>query len=263
MPRNTTILLAILTAALSCLAEPIASSTNNLSDEYLRNLLQEQIWVPKERATNSCPKLTKEELRKHLEQVQLQAIREGKPPLPSPMAPLTPEQIQQLIERKQLPKAGEPLQPGMMPAAVLKDLISRGFLPAEYLKSLPDAQEPPENQTSSTNHVSYAARWKQITEQLIAKKKRDENSYPKLTGKDLSNHLAEVQIQAIRQGKPPLSMGPFTPEQIQHLIEKKLLPKPGEPLQPGMIPASMLKNLINSGLLPAEFLKSLPEPQEH
>lgn len=118
-----------------------------------------------------------------------------------------------------------------------------------------------EDQASSTTTPTLEDQRKQLRERVRAQKERT-NACPKLTGEDLSKHLAEVQIQAIREGKPPLSLGPFTPEQIQHLIEKKQLPKPGEPLQPGMIPATMLKNLISSGLLPEEYLKSLPETQE-
>lgn len=119
-----------------------------------------------------------------------------------------------------------------------------------------------EDQASSTTTPTLEDQRKQLRERVRAQKERTTNACPKLTGEDLSKHLAEVQIQAIREGKPPLSLGPFTPEQIQHLIEKKQLPKPGEPLQPGMIPATMLKNLISSGLLPEEYLKSLPETQE-
>lgn len=65
-----------------------------------RQALLKKVQEQKKRDEPQPPQLTGEELRKHLEEAQMDAIRTGKPPLP---LPLTPEMDAQLVEEGILP----------------------------------------------------------------------------------------------------------------------------------------------------------------
>jgi hypothetical protein len=84
--------------------EPISrseqSSRQSSYAERRRALLQKIEDRRKESAPPPVPELTGEALKKHLEQVQMDAIRQGLPPLP---LPLTPEMDAQLVSEGVLP----------------------------------------------------------------------------------------------------------------------------------------------------------------
>jgi len=76
------------------------SSRQSSYAERRRALLQKVEQQRKEAEPPPEPKLTGEALKKHLEQVQMDAIRNGLPPLP---LPLTPEMDAQLVKEGVLP----------------------------------------------------------------------------------------------------------------------------------------------------------------
>lgn len=76
------------------------SSRQSSYAERRRALLQKVEQQRKEAEPPLEPKLTGEALKKHLEQVQMDAIRNGLPPLP---LPLTPEMDAQLVKEGVLP----------------------------------------------------------------------------------------------------------------------------------------------------------------
>jgi hypothetical protein len=83
-------------------AAPAAPSPQTARSSYLdrRRARQEAIQRPEPPE----PRYTGEELRKRLQEVQMDAIRTGKPPLP---IPLTPEMDRQLVEEGVLPPMEE------------------------------------------------------------------------------------------------------------------------------------------------------------
>lgn len=70
---------------------------------------------------------------------------------------------------------------------------------------------------------NYAARRKAMLERVKEQKKKEQPAEPSLTGEELRKHLEEVQMDAIRTGKPPLPM-PLTPEMDAQLVEEGFLP---------------------------------------
>lgn len=81
---------------------PAHKVTNEAPKSYAdrRRELLKKLEVQRKKEEPSTPKLTGEALRKHLESVQMDAIRTGKPPLPMP---LTPEMDDQLVQEGFLP----------------------------------------------------------------------------------------------------------------------------------------------------------------
>ncbi len=72
---------------------------------------------------------------------------------------------------------------------------------------------------------SYAERRRTLLKKIKdrRKKKAKPPTKPKLSGKALKKHLEEVQMDAIRTGKPPLPL-PLTPEMDAQLVQEGILP---------------------------------------
>jgi hypothetical protein len=70
---------------------------------------------------------------------------------------------------------------------------------------------------------SYAERRKALLQKVEERKKAEEPKEPALTGEALQQHLQEVQMDAIRTGKPPLPMQ-LTPEMDAQLVSEGVLP---------------------------------------
>ncbi len=81
--------------------------------------------------------------------------------------------------------------------------------------------EPLSKRQQSERRSSYAERRRARMEAV--KKKVSEAEKPRLTGEALREHLKEVQMDAIRTGKPPLPM-PLTPEMDAQLVAEGVLP---------------------------------------
>jgi hypothetical protein len=78
--------------------------------------------------------------------------------------------------------------------------------------------EPQKKPTSD-----YAKRREEMLAKIKAQKEKEqEERQPRLTGEALKKHLEEVQMDAIRTGKPPLPM-PLTPEMDAQLVEEGIL----------------------------------------
>ena len=76
-------------------------------------------------------------------------------------------------------------------------------------------------QTSRSN--SYAERRKALLNRVNEQKQKEEPAAPALTGEALRKHLEEVQMNAIREGMPPLPI-PLTPEMDAQLVSEGILP---------------------------------------
>ena len=70
--------------------------------------------------------------------------------------------------------------------------------------------------------ISYADRLKRRREALAERRKRD-NEKPRLTGKELEEHLQDYQMQLIRDGLPPLPLQ-LTKEMDAALVAEGVLP---------------------------------------
>jgi len=69
---------------------------------------------------------------------------------------------------------------------------------------------------------SYADRRKALLQKVAQQKKAEEPKEPALTGEALRKHLEQVQMNAIREGLPPLPM-PLTPEMDAQLVSEGVL----------------------------------------
>ncbi len=69
---------------------------------------------------------------------------------------------------------------------------------------------------------TYAERRKALLQKVEERKKAEEPKPPALTGEALRQHLEEVQMDAIRTGKPPLPMA-LTPEMDAQLVSEGVL----------------------------------------
>lgn len=84
--------------------------------------------------------------------------------------------------------------------------------------------EPLSKKQQSERRSSYAERRRARLEAIQKKRNAsDEPKKPRLTGEALREHLKEVQMDAIRTGKPPLPM-PLTPEMDAQLVAEGVLP---------------------------------------
>lgn len=78
------------------------------------------------------------------------------------------------------------------------------------------------NQQNS-RQSSYAERRRALLKKIEARRKQNEEpKTPRLTGEALKKHLEEVQMDAIRTGKPPLPMA-LTPEMDAQLVSEGVL----------------------------------------
>jgi hypothetical protein len=75
----------------------------------------------------------------------------------------------------------------------------------------------------SSRQSSYAERRKALLQKIEDRRKTEEPKEPALTGEELRKHLEDVQMDAIRTGKPPLPMQ-LTPEMDAQLVQEGVLP---------------------------------------
>lgn len=69
---------------------------------------------------------------------------------------------------------------------------------------------------------SYADRRKALLKKVAQQKKAEQPKEPQLTGEALRKHLEQVQMNAIREGLPPLPMA-LTPEMDAQLVSEGVL----------------------------------------
>lgn len=88
------------------------------------------------------------------------------------------------------------------------------------------AKEPISRTEQASRQSSYAERRRALL-QRIEERRTEQQSQPPpepaLTGEALRKHLEQVQMDAIRQGLPPLPM-PLTPEMDAQLVAEGVLP---------------------------------------
>lgn len=94
-------------------------------------------------------------------------------------------------------------------------------LQTEGAKSVSASDAQKMDPAERLKHNSYLERRKARQERNT--KKRPEPKRPKYTGEELKKRLQEVQMDAIRTGKPPLPI-PLTPEMDKQLVEEGVLP---------------------------------------
>jgi hypothetical protein len=78
----------------------------------------------------------------------------------------------------------------------------------------------------SSQQNSYAERRRALLRKIEERRKQqaeEKPPEPKLTGDALKKHLEDVQMDAIRSGRPPLPM-PLTPEMDAQLVSEGVLP---------------------------------------
>ncbi|MFA5688860.1 MAG: hypothetical protein WC959_06915 [Kiritimatiellales bacterium] len=75
----------------------------------------------------------------------------------------------------------------------------------------------------TSRQKSYTERRKALLQRIEEQKKPEEPPQPRLTGEALRKHLENVQMDAIRQGLPPLPI-PLTPEMDAQLVSEGVLP---------------------------------------
>jgi len=85
------------------------------------------------------------------------------------------------------------------------------------------APEPLTKKQQATRRNTYAERRKALLNRVNEQKKKEQPAQPQLTGEALRIHLENVQMDAIRTGKPPLPM-PLTPEMDAQLVSEGVLP---------------------------------------
>jgi hypothetical protein len=86
--------------------------------------------------------------------------------------------------------------------------------------------EPLTQKQQASRSNSYAERRKAMLTRVNEQKKKEEPAAPAepaLTGEALRKHLEEVQMNAIREGMPPLPI-PLTPEMDAQLVSEGFLP---------------------------------------
>jgi len=83
--------------------------------------------------------------------------------------------------------------------------------------------EPLTKKQQTQRSSSYQERRRAVLNRVNEQKKREEPQQPQLTGEALRKHLEEVQMNAIREGLPPLPL-PLTPEMDAQLVEEGVLP---------------------------------------
>lgn len=84
--------------------------------------------------------------------------------------------------------------------------------------------EPAPKKAEQSRQSSYAERRRALLKKIEERRKKEEEpKQPQLTGEALRKHLEEVQMDAIRTGKPPLPM-PLTPEMDAQLVSEGVLP---------------------------------------
>ncbi len=86
------------------------------------------------------------------------------------------------------------------------------------------AGEPISKSEQSSRQSSYAERRRALLQKIEERRKEAEPPQkPLLTGEALHKHLENVQMDAIRNGLPPLPM-PLTPEMDAQLVKEGVLP---------------------------------------
>jgi hypothetical protein len=88
-----------------------------------------------------------------------------------------------------------------------------------------DGEQMARSQPSSQQN-SYAERRRALLRKIEERRKQqaeEKPPEPKLTGDALKKHLEDVQMDAIRSGRPPLPM-PLTPEMDAQLVSEGVLP---------------------------------------
>lgn len=85
------------------------------------------------------------------------------------------------------------------------------------------AGEPISQSQQSSRQASAAERRKAMIQKANAENKPPEALEPRLTGEALKKHLEQVQMDAIRNGLPPLPL-PLTPEMDAQLVKEGVLP---------------------------------------
>ena len=85
------------------------------------------------------------------------------------------------------------------------------------------APEPLNKKQQTARKNSYEERRRALLNRVNQQKKKEEPAQPALTGEALRKHLEEVQMNAIREGLPPLPL-PLTPEMDAQLVEEGYLP---------------------------------------
>lgn len=75
----------------------------------------------------------------------------------------------------------------------------------------------------NSRQSSYAERRKDLLKKIEDRRKTEEPKPPALTGAALRQHLEQVQMNAIREGLPPLPL-PLTPEMDAQLVSEGVLP---------------------------------------
>lgn len=85
--------------------------------------------------------------------------------------------------------------------------------------------EPISKREQSSRQSSYAERRRALLKKIEERRKQaaEKPPEPKLSGEALRKHLEEVQMDAIRTGKPPLPMQ-LTPEMDAQLVSEGVLP---------------------------------------
>ena len=86
------------------------------------------------------------------------------------------------------------------------------------------AGEPISKKEQSSRQSSYAERRRALLQKIEERRTQAEPPpEPKLSGEALKKHLEEVQMDAIRNGLPPLPL-PLTPEMDAQLVKEGVLP---------------------------------------
>lgn len=86
------------------------------------------------------------------------------------------------------------------------------------------AGEPISRAEQSSRQSTYAERRRALLQKIEERRKETQPPpEPKLTGEALKKHLEEVQMDAIRNGLPPLPL-PLTPEMDAQLVKEGVLP---------------------------------------
>ena len=86
------------------------------------------------------------------------------------------------------------------------------------------AGEPISKSEQSSRQSSYAERRRALLQKIEERRKETQPPpVPELTGEALKKHLEEVQMDAIRNGLPPLPL-PLTPEMDAQLVSEGVLP---------------------------------------
>ncbi|MFA7257058.1 MAG: hypothetical protein WC047_05740 [Kiritimatiellales bacterium] len=88
------------------------------------------------------------------------------------------------------------------------------------------AGEPISRNEESSRRSSYAERRRALLKKIEERRNQEAEARPpesQLTGEALKKHLEQVQMDAIRNGLPPLPM-PLTPEMDAQLVSEGVLP---------------------------------------